>query len=779
MAETHARKTRFPFHAWEVTETGFVPEQYRFTEAVMALANGYLGQRASFEEGVSGVESLRGNYIAGVFDYYPNPTMIKLKGRPSNPSQMVNIPDYLPIHIRLNGAEFDLSMCDIEAYARTLHMDTGVLTRDITCAVPGVGRVRITFLRFLSRSHKHLAAARVSVTPLDFSGTVEFISAIDGNVSNVTAQHIDEVTLLTELQAGTHGLVCRTKGTGITLALQAAEAVHGASPTLSSESTDRCSRQRFTVQCAAGDSVTFTKITAAATSRDLDVENDAITACTAFLAEGAALGVAGLLDAQQRCWAKIWRRVEIDVTDRSGSVELTQGLHYSLFQMIQNAPNDDYTVNIGAKGLTGEHYYGTYFWDTEVFMLPMFAFILPEVARDLVKSRAHMLPGARRKAEELGLHGAAYPWMSDADGNECCTLWQFSLLGMHITADVAWGVWFYFCTSGDLDFIADSGIDIMVETSRCWLSRVYFRPDLQQYVINRVLGPDEYHQGVDNNYYTNIMAQENLLKTCQLLEMLQAERPQAYAAAVQRLALTTEEVWQFHQVAEQIYLPRNAELGVNLQDDRFHLLEPYDLHANPLPAAIPVAWSYDRALRTQLLRQADVVVAHILLGDRFTQDEMRRDFAYYEPKTTHDSSLSFCSYAVMAARLGLTDMAYDYYLRTARLDIDDIHSNSWMGVHTACLAGAWQCVVLGFGGVRWYDGQLTLDPLLPAQWDAYTFSLCWHGATIKVIVRAGEVELCTDGAEVPLQLGAEEIVVSETAKIFMYSTSAVAATNGL
>jgi len=770
MSETHSRNVRFPYHAWKITETRFIPEDYRFAEAVMALSNGYLGQRASFEEGVSGVESLRGNYVAGVFDHYPNPTMIKLKGRPSTPSQMVNIPDHLPVEIRLNGVALDLATCEIEAYERTLHMDTGILARRVVCAVPGVGRVRVTFQRFPSRRHKHLMVTNINLTPLDFAGTVDFISAIDGHVRNLNAEHLHDFTCH-HVADGAHGLTCHTRGTGITLALLAAESVHGASPTLSLEEEGACSRRHLTMPCAADQSITFTKITAVATSRDSDVSGDPLAACRAFLREGVAQADT-LLAKQAVDWAKIWRQAEITITDRSGSDELTQGLHYSLFQMLQNAPNYDYTINIGAKGLTGEHYYGTYFWDTEVFMLPMYAFTFPEVARNLVKSRAHLLPGARAKAAELGLHGAAYPWMSDADGNESCTLWQFNLLAAHITADVAWGVWFYYCTSGDLDFIAESGIDVMVETSRMWLSRVFFRADLQLYVINRVLGPDEYHQGVDNNYYTNIMAQENLLKTCRLLEILRAERPETYTAAVARLGLTDEEIAQFRQVAEQIYLPHDEALGVNLQDDRFHLLEPYDLRANPLPGAIPAVWSYDRAMRTQLLRQADLVVAQTLLGNRFAPEEMQRDFDYYEPKTTHDSSLSFCSYAIMAARLGRIEMAYDYYLRTARLDLDDIHGNTWMGVHTACLAGAWQCVVLGFAGVRWYDGHLSLDPVLPPKWESYTFSLHWHGTRISIEVSEGSVKLSTDGETLKVHLGSDEIEISSTTTTHNYQTEA-------
>jgi len=759
MNQAHTGTRRFPVDPWRITETQFNPDDYRLIEALMALSNGYLGQRASFEEGASKADSLRGTYVAGVFDSYPNPTMVKLKGRPANPSEMVNVPGFLPVAIKVNGALVDLTRCTVETYARTLHMDTGVLTRDVVCRLPEVGRVRLEFVRFLSRVRRHVAAIKVRVTPLDADARIDIISTINGDVSNVNHKHLKDFALHTPHERRVHGLTCSTRSTGIRMAVTAFADTVGpkASVVPDHDPANKRGRIVFSAKCAKAEPFAIEKIIAVATSRDNGVQGEPLQACVALLDDARNAGFAALLDEHRAAWAEVWRAAEIEIKDKSdgcgGSVrgDLTQGLHYAMFQMIQNAPADE-LANIGAKGLTGEHYFGTYFWDSEMFMLPMFGFIMPEVARNLVKSRVAMLPGARRKAAEMGLKGAAFPFMADADGNESSTLWQFALLGIHVTADVAWGVWFYYCTTGDLDFIADGGIDIMVETSRFWLSRAFFRRDVGKYVINRVLGPDEYHQGVDNNFYTNVMAQEDLLKTCRLLDLLKEQRPEAYQAAVERLGLWSDEPPQFQSVAEQIRLPRDEKLGINLQDDTFHLLEPWDLKANPLTGAIPAVWSYDRAMRTQLLRQADIVVAHTILGNRFTPDQMLRDFEFYEPKTTHDSSLSFCSYSIAAARLGKTEMAYDYFLRTARLDLDDIHGNTWMGVHTACLGGAWQCVVLGFGGVRWYDGKLSIDPILPPQWDEFSFSIWWHGTRISVTVRHAEVILHTDGNPVELTL---------------------------
>lgn len=762
----------FPYEPWVVNETAWLPERYRDLEGIFALANGYLGQRASFEEGIgTAVASLRGNYIAGVFDNYPNAVMIPLKGRPLFPSEMVNIPDYLPLLISIDGQPFDLSTCEVTEYRRTLQMERGVLERDVVCRLNDARHVRLRCTRFLSHSHKHIAVIRVEVTPLDFSATIVITSQVNGAVSNLTHQHLADQQCIDD--ADGHGLTCHTRGSAVDLAVLAREHCAGESADAAWIATQReyCSERSKSLTCAAGQAACCVKIIAVATSRDVDGTGNPIEDARKALRQAAEAGYTVLLAEQETAWAMIWRDIDINIEERSGAGALTQGLHYSVFQMMQNAPNDDPSVNIGAKGLTGEHYYGTYFWDTEIFMIPFFAFTHPTVARDLLSFRARNLPAARAKAQEMGLAGAAFPWMSDADGRECCTLWQFGLMSVHVTAAVAWGVWFYYSVTGDLSFIAEEGIDLMVETSRFWLSRLYYAPAEDRYHLHRVVGPDEYHQGVDNNFYTNIMVQENLLKCCVLLDQLRERDAEGYRRAAARLALRDNEPARFLRTAERIYLPYDAEKGIHRQDDSFHHLEPYDLQHHPPGGALPQVWSYDRIMRTQLLRQADVLIAHLLLGNRFTREELTRDFDYYEPITTHDSSLSFCTYSIVAAALRRMEMAYRYFLHTARLDLDDTHGNSWMGVHTACLAGAWQCLVFGFAGVRWYDGTLSLDPVLPEQWTSYTFSIRRFGARITVAVERDTVLLVSDAGDIPVLLAGKKIIITSTPRRYQLGNS--------
>jgi len=769
MSDTPTPRRRFAVHRRRVVETAFDPANYRFAEGVLALANGYMGQRASFEEGAAGAEGLRGHYVAGVFDAYPNPTMIRLKGRPEQPGEIVNVPDFLPIAVRLNGEPLDLSRRRPQQYERTLDMDRGVLTRRVVVDLPSCAAAEVTFTRFLSLARPHVAAARVTVRALSGAVDVEFISAVDGGVRNERAEHLADARPCRAPDGAWHGVRCRTRTSGIELAVLAAEAVDGQAVTESPQAEGAVTRRAVRRRCGQGQAVTFEKLVAVATSRDADLQGSPARDAEARLREAAAAGAEALLREHEAAWAELWRTADINVRQADGSEELTQGLTYALYQMLANAPRGGAGVQIGAKGLTGEHYFGTYFWDTEAFMLPMFVFVLPAVARDLVRFRIRTLDAARAKAAEMGLAGAAYPFMADADGRESCTLWQFALLGVHVTADVAWGVWLYVCATGDLDILAEGGIDVMVETARFWVSRASPR-GADRYDILRVLGPDEYHQAVDNNFYTNAMARENLQNASSLLEALRAERPADHAAAVARLGLTDAEVERFAHVAERLHLPRDERLGVNMQDDWFALLQPHDLAAHPPGGPLNACWSYDRILRTQLLRQADVLVAHVLIGDRFGGEQARRDFDYYEPKTTHDSSLSFCTHCIVAAALGRAGKAYDYFLRTARLDLDDLHGNSWQGIHAANLAGAWQCVVLGFGGLRWYGGRLSLDPLLPAAWEGYTFTVWWRGVRVRVSVGEGRVELRTDGGRVALRLGGREVEAGAEPASFPHPT---------
>ncbi len=732
---------RFPVEPWRLSEREFHRSTYRRMEATMALANGYMGQRASFEEGMPGAHSLAGTYVAGVFDAYPNPSMIQLKGRPAEPRQMVNLPNFLPVSISFDGDPVTLANWEIEAYERVLHLDRGVLTREVILSSFGGRRLQLRFCRFLSRARRHIAVNRVDVTVLDGQGTLEVSGMIDTEAANAGGRRHYEIT-----SQWSDGLCCRTLKTGIAVAI-----ISKSSPLAKSVSAD--------------ETCSFVKVTAVGTSRDVDIHGDLSSTTRGWLDDAWAAGYDALLAEQEAAWADLWSRVELTIEEKTGDSVLTQGLHYSIYQMLQNAPHQDPTVNIGAKGLTGEHYFGTYFWDTEVFMLPMLALISPDAGRDLVKSRVNMLPGAMGKAAELGLEGAMYPFMSDADGNESCTLWQFGLMGIHVTGAVAWGIWFYYCVTGDLDTIVEGGIDVLVKICRFWLSRVYYRPEHDDYAINQVLGPDEYHQGVDNNFYTNALACDNLLKTVRLLALLKEQRPEDYAAVAERLRIRDAEIERFAEIADKIYLPQDPEHDYHLQDDHFHRLEPYDLRTFPVEGALNQVWSYDRIMRTRLLRQADVLVADLLFGDQMTPSRIRRDFEIYEPITTHDSSLSFCHHAVIAAQLRKGRKAYDYFLRTARLDLDDLHRNAWMGVHTACLAGAWQCVVLGFGGVRWYDGRLSLSPCLPGDWASYRFSICWHGTRLTVTVRPGEVELETDGNELEFCLGTDTVTASGAAQV--------------
>nr|WP_308936756.1 glycosyl hydrolase family 65 protein [Duganella sp. SG902] len=472
------------------------------------------------------------------------------------------------------------------------------------------------------------------------------------------------------------------------------------------------------------------------------------------LASAAAAGFDGLRLAQEQYLADFWQQADVQI---AGDDALQQGMHFNQFHLLQSVGRDGKT-NISAKGVTGEGYEGHYFWDTEIYIFPFFLYSKPEIARKLLEYRYAGLPKARERARQMSHErGALYPWRTIA-GDECSAYFPAGTAQYHINADIAYSIKMYMEATDDQEYLVKAGAEIVMETARIWTGIGSYDRD-GRFCINQVTGPDEYTALVNNNYYTNAMARMHLNFAASIAEQLQAQAPSEFARIAAAMALDAGEPAEWRRAASLMHLPYDSALQIHAQDDSFLSKKVWDF-ANTPKENYPLLLNYHPMViyRHQVCKQADVVLALLLLSDQFSLEDKRRDFDYYEAVTTHDSSLSSCIFGIIAAEVGYQDKAYHYFMETARLDLDDTHGNTHYGVHTAAMAGTWLGVAYGFAGMRVEGGALRFAPQLPKQWRHYTFKIHFRGALLEVHVEAGRVEYrLLQGEALELSHGGEAV----------------------
>jgi alpha,alpha-trehalose phosphorylase len=491
---------------------------------------------------------------------------------------------------------------------------------------------------------------------------------------------------------------------------------------------------RFQATLAEGESLLLHKFVAYVSSRDA-AEDEVPRLAQEELARAAQDGFAHLVAEQGVYLGRFWREADVQI---EGDDALQQGVRFNQYHLLQSVGRDGRT-NIAAKGVTGEGYEGHYFWDTEIYVFPFFLFSRPEIARALLQYRYNGLPKARERARQMShATGALYPWRTIA-GEECSAYYPAGTAQYHINADVAYSIRLYLLATGDFDFIAQYGAEIVMETARIWTGIGSYDRE-GRFCLNEVTGPDEYTALVNNNYYTNAMARMHMTFAADMAERLRAERPADYARVAGAIGLEESEIAAWRAASAAMRLPYDEALGIHEQDDSFLSKKPWDFAGTPKDK-YPLLLHYHPLViyRHQVCKQADVVLALLLLSDEFSLDDKRRDFDFYERVTTHDSSLSSCIFSMVANEVGYADKAYHYFMETARLDLDNTHANTEYGVHTAAMAGTWLGVAYGFAGMRLTGAGLRFAPTLPAKWSSYRFQVHVQGALLAVSVDAGGV----------------------------------------
>lgn len=731
----------YPVEPWSVREAAFDASACLRSESVFSLGNGYIGMRGTFEEGLDPAlgASVRGTYLNGFHETGPIRYPEDAYGLARKRQTLLNVTDAQGIELRVDTQRFSLAEGHLERYQRVLDLRAGTLTRELVWRAPGGQRLHIVAERLVSLARKHVAAIRYRVTPLDRAADLELRSSVDGRVENAVDESDPRaggelggrvlVTDSAEAQGERLVVEQRVPHSGMRLACAAGHRWSGgAAAATEGHARDDHAELRWRVRADRDETVTLEKTIAYVDARD--VEAGQLTARAVAEVEAAqALGYAGLAGEHGDALATYWRRCDVEVDGDDG---VQQSLRFGALHLLQGTSRDA-SASIAAKGLSGPGYEGHLFWDAEVYVLPFFLYTAPHMARSMLEHRIRGLDAARRRAAELSHRGALYPWRT-IDGDEASAYFPAGTAQLHINADIAYALERYLEATDDVDLLWQGGAEMLFETARFWLSRGSYSPRRGgAFCLHTVTGPDEYTALVDNNLYTNVMAQGQLRFAVRTAERLADEDGERYEGLRRRIALEPGEPAAWAEAAERMALPYDGELGVHPQDDSFLDKEPW------YPADIPrerrpllLHYHPLDIYRRQVLKQADVVLASFLREERFTRADVRRDFDLYEPLTTHDSSLSPCVHGIVAARLGRVEQAYGFFGRTARMDLDDVNGNVKDGVHTAAMGGTYLALVAGFAGMRTAGGRLSFVPRLPAAWRGVRFRVAFRGRELEV-----------------------------------------------
>ncbi|QSH42132.1 glycosyl hydrolase family 65 protein [Lentisphaerota bacterium ZTH] len=717
-----------------IAENQLVPEQLAVNETLFHVANGYIGVRGSFEEGVPAeVKSIRGTYINAFYDTEKLHYEERYTGFPDYSQCMLNVIDAQSIKLYLDDEEFSMFNGRIVSYQRTLDAENGTVNRTVHWVSPQGREIILTVKRMASFAVKEAFLISYHVKCLNFKGLLNIISNITADVSNMSAEF--------DPRLGTSGgnrldvsrinsrddifsLECKTRNSGLSAVCTMSNKMDNSSKRMTAE-TSRGVSEIFEVEVESGDEICLEKFAVYTDSVRFEQP----------LEEGFRInreiyqaGFKQMAARQRQYLDSFWKNADITI---EGDAEIQNGIRFNMYQLLQSASNDKYS-NIAAKGLSGEGYEGHYFWDTETYIYPFFLFTNPGLAKNLLMFRYNTLDGARKRAREMAhSKGALFPWRT-INGDECSAYFPSGTAQYHINTDIAHAVIQYWQVTGDTQFMADFGAEILFETARVLYDVGHFRND-GKFVINEVTGPDEYTACVNNNYYTNLTTQ-HLFEYCDSAwKMLKQSFPAALDRLAEKINIVFEEIAEFKKAACAMYLPFDKKLQIHPQDDSFLERKVWDLDNTP-KEKFPLLLHYHplHIYRHQVCKQPDTVLAHFLLEGQVPLEIIKNDYYYYEKITTHDSSLSTCIFSIMASRIGDKKRAYDYFSKTARLDLDNLQGNTEHGIHTAAMGGMWMAVVFGFGGMRFNGGQLYFRPNIPDCWKSIEFKVVYRGRVLQI-----------------------------------------------
>jgi alpha,alpha-trehalose phosphorylase len=764
----------YPADEWNVIEKGFHPEFLAQLETILALGNGYLGMRGCPEEGGPNVEN--STLINGFYESWPIVYGEDAYGFARTGQTICNVTNSKIIKLFVDDEPFWLPDANLLTCQRRLNMKSGTLDRDIVWETPMGKRISITSRRLVSFVDKHVAAISYCVTPLDADASVVISSEMAANEPNGDSKMEDP--RLAKVFAGrvlhhqaSYSRNCRivlchsTERSRLILACATDHALEtSCSHTCKVTHTDDFGQAVFAIAARSGQPIRLNKYMVYHTSRTASAE-ELCGRAEWTMDRVAALGFEQLLVAQEGYVEDFWRRSDVCVRDvveertKRTTVQIQQAIRFNLFHILQASARAEDT-GVPAKGLTGRAYEGHYFWDTEIYLLPFLIYTSPRIAKNLLKFRYRMLPQARARARQLNQRGAMYPWRTIA-GEEASANFAAGTAQYHINADIMYGLRKYVHATGDELFLRDYGAEMLVESARLWWDLGYYSEAKGgKFCINAVTGPDEYNTVVNNNAYTNLMARENLSYAAHAIDSMRTTDPDAYNALVRRTTLEPHEVNDWIKAAENMYVPYDERLKIIPQDDDFLDREPWDFKNTPSDHYPLVLFFHPLNIyRKQVIKQADVVLAMFLLGNRFSVEAKKRNFEFYDPLTTGDSSLSSCIEAIIAAQTGNMEKAVQYGMAALLMDLADVGGNVRDGCHIASMGGTWMMLAYGLGGMQDDDGMLSFAPRRAPEYPAILrFPVTYRGHLLDVEISGERVKYSLrEGERLLIRHESEEI----------------------
>jgi alpha,alpha-trehalose phosphorylase len=770
---------RFPADPWALVETSYRPDDLGLTETLFAVGNGYLGMRGNPEEGRPSWD--HGTFVNGFHETWPIRHAEAAFGFARTGQTIVNVPDTKILKLYVEDEPLTFGTADLEQYERRLDFRDGVLRRRLVWRTPSGKRVRIDSTRMVSMSQRHLALMTLEIEMLTGDAPIVISSQILNRQDGLDEYRMPHPTtgILDPRKAATFGdrvLVPRLNyATGERLALGYQCAHSGMTIAVAADhlmaTTDECevvsrsdddqAKLVFRVDATAGTTTRLTKTVSYHTSRGVPVR-ELSDRCDRTLDRAARHGFNHYVEDQRQWYADFWAGTDVELGGESADQRaVQQAIRFNLFTLAQASGRID-GLGVPAKGVTGSGYEGHYFWDTEAYVIPFLTYTQPEVARNAVHFRSVLLPAARERAREMAQSGAMFPWRT-INGEEASAYYAAGSAQVHIDADIAYALVKYVRATGDEGFLIREGIDILVETARMWADLGFWRSNGEaSFHIHGVTGPDEYTTVVNNNLFTNVMARFNLEQAAASVDRIREAYPDDFVRVAARLRLVDAEVEEWRACAAGMSIPFDEGLGIHPQDDYFLDREVWDLSKTPRELR-PLMLHYHPLViyRFQVLKQADVVLALFLQGDRFSLEEKRADFEYYDPITTGDSTLSAVVQSVIAAEVGYHEAALHYFHESLYVDLIDLHSNTVDGLHVASSGGVWSTLVSGFGGMRDHGGALSFDPRLPESWPSLSFRMCWQGTRLRVALEQSRITFVVEGeADVSLSVRGTAYVAS-------------------